>query len=261
VADYFFRAGDFVDAEKNFQLFFQNFPTNDLVYQARMMAGRAAMGRLGYSDAKRYFTSLTSDTNCPPDLDAQALFAYGCALMQGGATDTNSPSANFELATNVFVRICQLYPTNELGALAWGEIGDCALQLAAYDAATNAYAQVIASPFANISARSQAQIGWGLVLEKRAAQAEGGDQTALLQLALQNYLDVLYGKNLHDGETPDSFWVKKAGLQAASVAETLGEWPQAVAVYQRLEELLPPLRESLENKITAARGHLPPMKN
>ena len=154
-----------------------------------------------------------------------------------------------------------MYPTNELGALAWGEIGDCALQLAAYDPATNAYAQVIASPFANISARSQAQIGFGLVLEKRAAQVEGGDQTALLQLALQNYLDVLYGKNLHDGEMPDSFWVKKAGLQAAGVAEASGEWAQAVAVYRRLEELLPPLRESLENKITAAREHLPPAKN
>jgi TolA-binding protein len=261
VADHFFRAGDFVNAEKNFQLFFQNFPTNDLVYQARMMAGRAAMGRLGYTDAIRYFTSLTSDTNCPPDLDAKALFAYGSALMQGGATDTNSPSANFELATNVFGRICQLYPTNELGALAWGEIGDCALQLAAYDAATNAYAQVITSPFANISARSQAQIGFGLVLEKHAAQVEGGDQIALLQLALQNYLDVLYGKNLHDDEIPDSFWVKKAGLQAAGVAEALGEWPQAVAVYQRLEDLLPPLRTLLENKIAAAQGHLPPVKN
>jgi TolA-binding protein len=261
VADHFFRAGDFVDAEKNYQLFFQNFPTNDLVYQARMMAGHAAMGRLGYTDAIRYFTSLTSDTNCPSDLVAQALFAYGSALMQGGATDTNSPLANFELATNVFSRICQLYPTNELGVLAWGEIGDCALQLAAYDPATNAYAQVIASPFANISARSQAQVGLGIALEKRAAQVEGGDQTALLQLALQNYLDVLYGKNLHDGEMPDSFWVKKAGLQAAGVAETLGEWAQAMAVYQRLEDLLPPLRVSLGKKIAAAQGHLPPMKN
>jgi hypothetical protein len=90
---------------------------------------------------------------------------------------------------------------------------------------------------------------------------DGSDQTALLQLALQNYLDVLYGKNLRDGEIPDSFWLKKAGLQAAGVAETLGEWPQAVAVYQRLEDLLPPLRESLENKIAAAQGHLPPKKN
>ncbi len=262
VADYFFRTNDFVDAEKNFQLFFQNFPTNDLVYQARMMAGRAAMGRLGYSDAIHYFTNLTSDANCPSNLNAKALFAYGSALMmQGGVTETNNPSANFELATNVFGRICQLYPTNELGALAWGEIGDCALQLAAYDAATNAYAQVIASPFANISARSQAQIGLGIALEKKAALAAGDDQKALLEFALNNYVDVLHETNLRDDETADLFWVKKAGLQAAALAEALGEWEQAANIYGRLEKKLPQLSELLENKIAAAQGHLSPKKN
>jgi TolA-binding protein len=255
VADHFFRAGDFVNAEKNYQLFFQNFPTNDLVYQARMMAGRAAMGRLGYSDAIRYFTSLTSDTNCPSPLDAQALFAYGSALMQGGGTDTNSPSANYERAASVFSRICQLYPTNELGALAWGEIGDCNLQLAAYDAATNAYAQVIASPFANISARSQAQIGLGITLEKKAAQATGTNQTALLQLALDNYLavfDTRFGEH-------DPFWVKKAGLQALALLE----WPALSGAgdpgkfIDDLETVFPQAREDLEKR----RAALPPEKN
>jgi TolA-binding protein len=261
VADHFFRTGDFVDAEKNFQLFFQNFPTNDLVYQARMMAGRAAMGRLSFRDAIRYFTNLTSDANCPSDLDAKALFAYGSALMQGGAADTNSPSANFERAASVFGRICQLYPTNELGALAWGEIGDCDLQLAAYDAATNAYAQVIASPFANVSARSQAQIGLGIALEKKAALAAGNDQRTLLELALNNYVDVLHETNLRDDETADLFWVKKAGLQAAALAEALGEWEQAANIYGRLEKKMPQLSELLEGKIIAAQGHFPPKKN
>ena len=111
------------------------------------------------------------------------------------------------------------------------------------------------------AARSQAQVGIGLVFEKRAAQATGQDQTALLQLALQNYLDVLYGKNLRDGEPAGSFWVKRAGLQAANVAETLGEWPQAVNVYRRMEELLPPLRDLLEKKIANAQEHFAPGKN
>jgi TolA-binding protein len=255
VADHFFNAGDFVDAEKNYQLFFQNFPTNHLAYQARMMAGRAAMGRLGYSDAIRYFTSLTSDTNCPSPLDAQALFAYGSALMQGGATDTNSPSANYERAASVFSRICQLYPTNELGALAWGEIGDCDLQLAAYDAATNAYAQVIASPFANISARSQAQIGLGLALEKKAALAPGNNQTALLQLALDNYLavfDTRFGEH-------DPFWVKKAGLQALALMElpVLSGAGDPGKFIDDLETVFPQAREELEKR----RAALPPGKN
>ena len=261
VADYFYGAGDFVDAEKNYQLFYQSWPTNKLVYQARMMAGRAAVGRLGYSDAIGYFMGLVGDTNCPPDLNALARFACGGALMQMNSSDTNNPLANFQLATNVFAQIVQMYPTNELSALAWGEIGDCDLQLANYDSATNAYAQAVHSPFAKIAVRSQAQIGWGIALEKEAALMTGNDQTHLLQLALNHYLDVLYGKNLRDGETPDAFWTKKAGLQAAALAETLGEWTQAVNVYQRLEGLLPQLKDSLERKIRAAQENFPPPKN
>jgi TolA-binding protein len=268
LGDHFYRAGDFVNAERNYKYVFQNWPNSSLAYPARMMAGRAAMGRFGYTDAIDYFTSLTSDTNCPPDLDAQALFAYGGALMQEESSDTNNPLANFEKAIQVFKVIGQTYPQSEQAALAWGEIGDCDLQLAGqpqgahfYDDATNAYAQVINSPLADAAARSQAQMGIGLVLEKRAAQAGGQDQTALLQQALQNYLDVLYGKKLRDGEPADSFWVKKAGLQAASVAETLGEWPQAVSVYRRLEELLPPLHDLLEKKIENAQEHIAPDQN
>jgi TolA-binding protein len=273
VGDYFFRQGAtnnsyFVDAERNYQLLFQKWPASSLAYPARMMAGRAAMGRLGYSDAIQYFMSLTSDTNCPPDLDAQALFAYGSALMHMESTDTNNPLANFKLAIQVFEAIGQSYPQSEQAALAWGEVGDCYLQLAGqpqgarfYDDATNAYAQVINAPPASAGARSQAQMGIGLVLEKRAAQATGPDQTALLQQALQDYLDVLYGNNLRDGEAADPFWVKKAGLQAASVAETLGEWPQAVNVYRRLEELLPQLHDMLEKKIGNAREHITAPQN
>jgi TolA-binding protein len=266
VGDHFYRAGDFVNAEKNYQLLFQDWPKSSLAYPARMMAGRAAMGRLGYSDAIQYFISLTSDTNCPPDLDAQALFAYGGALMHVESTDTNNPLANFAQAIQVFKAIGQTYAGTDqswLVPLAWGEIGDCYLQLAGqpqgthfYSDATNAYAQVVNSPSADATGRSQAQMGIGLALEKLAAQATGQDQTTLWRQALQNYLDVLYGKNLRDGEPADPFWVKKAGLQAASVAETLGEWPQAVNVYRRLEELLPQLHDLLEKKIGNAQEHI-----
>jgi TolA-binding protein len=266
VADYYFHASEpdhFVNAERNYKFIFQNtnWQSSPLIFPAQMMAGRAAVGRLGYSDAIGYFTGLVGDTNCPPDLNAQARFAWGATLMQMNSADTNSPLANFQLATNVFAQIVQIYPTNELSALAWGEIGDCDLQLTNFDAATNAYAQVVNSPFAKIAARSQAQIGWGITLEKKAALMNGGDQTNSLQLALNNYLDVLYGKNLRDGETPNAFWTEKAGLQAAALAETLGEWPQAMNIYQRLEELLPQLKDSLEKKITATQEHFPPPKN
>ncbi|HTV75428.1 MAG TPA: hypothetical protein VMD57_00400, partial [Candidatus Baltobacteraceae bacterium] len=199
--------------------------------------------------------NLTADTNCPADVNAQALFAWGDTLMQMGSTDTNNPLANFSTATNVF---SQIDPADELSLPAQIEIGKCDLQLGNYDAATNAYAQVFNSPNAGISARSEAQIGFGIALEKMAAQATGTNQAALLQFALQNYSDVLYGNNLRNGEQADSFWMEKAGLQAAGLAETLGEWPLAVKIYQRLEGLLPQLKDPLEKKIAAAQTHLPP---
>ena len=270
IGDYYFGTGtNYVDAEKNYELLFQNWPdSTNLAYAACMMAGRAALARQGYSDAIGYFTKLTSDTNCPPDVVVQALFAYGGALMLLPSDDTSYPLANFEKAIQVFKAINQTYPQSEQAALAWGEIGDCDLQLAGqpqgarfYDDATNAYAQVINSPLAKATARSQAQWGIGLVFEKRAAQTTGQAQTLLLQRALENYLDVLYGNNLHDDEPADSFWVKKAGLQAAGVAETLGEWTQAVNVYRRLEELLPPLHDLIEKKIGNAQGHIAPDQN
>jgi tetratricopeptide (TPR) repeat protein len=196
------------------------------------------------------------------DLRVRAAFAHGDALMQMNSTVTNDPLHNFSAATNVFAPIIQLNPTNEAAARAWLEIGKCELQLANYDAATNAYAQVLdTNVLANISLRSQAQIGAGIVLEKKAALASGDAQKELLELALDNYVDVLHEENLRDGETADLFWVKKAGLQAAELTETLGRWETAVDIYGRLEILMPQLSGSLDKKIAAANAHLPPKNN
>jgi len=260
VAGHFFNAGDYPKAEKNYKFIFQNFATNDLAYPAQMMAGRAAAARQDYPGAINYFSKLEVDTNCPMELRVQAAFAHGNALMQMDSTDTNNPLANFQTATRVFSQICQLYPTNEPGARAWIKIGDCELQLTNYDAATNAYAQVLDTNVqANISLRSQAQIGIGIALGKKADLAAGDDQTALFRLALENYLEVFdtwTGKNLRDGETADPFWVKEAGLQALPLIETLGAANPDKFIDQ-MEQLLPQLKDSLEK----SRAALPPPKN
>jgi len=266
VADHFFRLGgtNYMEAERNYKILYQNtnwqtlaFVGTNLAYQARLMAGRAAMGLSSYSDAIEHFTSMTSDTNCPPDLNAQALFAYGSALMLQDSPDpTNHPLANFQLAINVFNQLCQLYPTNESGVLAWSEIGDCDLQLTNYDGATNAYAHVFNSPYANLSARCRVRISFGLALEKKAALASGNDSDRLLQAALDQYLDVFdssVGTDLRDGEVADPFWVKKAGLQALPLMETLGlaDAERLNAFFDHLERLFPQLKNSLERKRTA----------
>ena len=82
------------------------------------------------------------------------------------------------------------------------------------------------------------------------------EQTALLRLALDNYLRVFNEGHLLKDQKPDLFWTKKAGLDAGRLAEKLQWWPQAISVYQRLKELLPSLSASFENRIRKAQEHL-----
>jgi TolA-binding protein len=252
VAEHFFRAGDFVNAERNYKSVFENWPASGLAYQARMMAGRAAVARLGYSDAIRdYFTKLEADTNCPLDLRVQATFAHGDALMRSDSTETNNPLANFVAATNEFFQVVQLYPTNELGALALFYIGECNVQLGNYDAATNAYAQVFNSPSANISARSQAQIGFGIALEKKAALAAVMNQTNLLKQALDNYCEVINENDYNQGHglSFDELWLKKAYLQAAPLVGILYDADRQKNFYAGMEKALPQLADLIKKKI------------
>ncbi|MGA3265422.1 MAG: tetratricopeptide repeat protein [Verrucomicrobiota bacterium] len=251
VGDHFYRAGDYTDAEKNYEFVFQNFPLSPLSYQAKMMAGQAAMAREDEQGASGYFNDLEVDTNCPMPLRVQATLKDGDALMHMDSSDPNNPLANFLLATNKFGPICQLYPTTEQGARASLFIGDCNLQLTNYGAAIKAYGQVLNTNVqASVALRSQAQIGVGIVLEKMAAVAVAGSQKHLREQALGNYLDVFYERNLRDGEQPDEFWMKKAGLQALALIRTLQESPPADFL-KRLEERFPQLTASLEQQAAA----------
>jgi TolA-binding protein len=272
IGGHFFRLGAmnlsyYADAEKNYEYVYQKWPASDLAYPARMMAGRAAMARGSYQDAIRYFTSLTEDTNCPADFYVQALFAYGSALMLKPPDDTNKPFANFAQAASVFKTICDDYPTSEQAALAQGEIGECLLQQAAqdtndYDLASNAYAQVLAATNASVSARAQARVGLGVVLEKRAALASPASQTALLKQARDAYYEAFraYALQRNEDEETDPFWGKKAGLEAARLDESFQEWPQALAIYRDMIKLWPPLQADLENRIQAILSEHPEIK-
>jgi hypothetical protein len=76
--------------------------------------------------------------------------------------------------------------------------------------------------------------------------------SALLKVALNQYLDVLY-----DAEPP-LFWRRYAGFEAARLAETMADWLAARNVYRQMRDLFPVLRPRLEEKILAAQKHLPP---
>lgn len=254
LADYYFRTAsaagvaNFVAAETNYENIFQNtnaaWHNSRLYYPAQLMAGRAAMARLGFSDACTYFVRLLIDTNCPLDTALPARFAYGAALLQTPSTDTNNPMANYQLATNIFSQVCRLYPTNDPGARAWGEIGNCAAQLGDFTATTNAYLQAVNMDTAETVTRNQAEVGLGIALEKFAAQATGTNQAALLLQARRHYEAVFYD------ESSAPFWQKEAGLRVLQLLPAT-DLPAATNLILHLERLFPQLKPSLAKKLAA----------
>lgn len=263
VADHYFNLGPsaFMDAERQYQLLATVWSNHPLAYEARMMAGRVAMARQAWLDAIGYFTNLTSDLQCPVPLKIQALFAYGDAVRRLPSTDTNTPLANFEEAARIFAKVLDLEPTNAAAARAWGEMGECYLQLAARDpafymAASNAFHQALALPAADLPTRCQAWMGLGLVNERLGARLDEPQRGHLLREAMDRYVDVLYGRPLRPGESPDPFWTRRAGLEAARLAESLQEWRQALRIYERLRELLPPLQPALEKRMERLRERI-----
>jgi TolA-binding protein len=258
VADYYFAREQFHDAESSYQWVYRNtnWAPSLLSYQAQMMAGRAAMASLGYKDAFGYFTNLAGNPSCPLDLRIQASFAAGDACMSRADLDATN---RFQEAVSWFDSIPQFYPTHALAAPALGRLGDCYLQLGDLEKSSNTYQRVISLPQARIAARSQATIGLGLLAERRAKLETGNPlaQNALLNDALGRYQDVFFYENiLRDGEQADPFWVKKAGLEAARVAESLQQWQTAAAIYRKLEEWIPQMRPALEKKILNAQKNL-----
>jgi tetratricopeptide (TPR) repeat protein len=257
VANFYYNANDFLNAEKSFQMLFQNtnWSGNPLAYEARMMAGRAAFARQAYSDAEGYFTNLVNDQSCPAEIVAEAFFAYGDTLTFQAS---NPPRLQkYSEAREAFGRIPQLFPSSPLAPAAWGRVGDCYLQLAVqdpklYEAAAEAYREPMKSPVADIHIRSQAEVGFGKVLEKQAALRQPPDNKPLLVEARDRYLNVFNGTNLRDGEKPSPTWVKEAGFAAARLAEEQQEWQVAANIYQRLTKVLPPIQNAVEKRLLRA---------
>jgi outer membrane protein assembly factor BamD (BamD/ComL family) len=255
VADHYFRLGgtNYLAAEKNYELIFQTPAWRDatnLYYLAQLMAGRSAAARQGFGDANGYYLKLLSDTNCADEIKNQTRFAYAASLMQTPAPDTNNPGLNFQLATNI---LAQMPPTNALGLLALSQMADCCLQQGALAVATNYYQLVAGSPLADVTLRSRAKVGLGIVLEKMAASLPPENARPFQKAALENYRDVFYQNNLRNGEVADEFWLKKAGLQMLPLAVALKDG-EVDKMIDRLEAELPPLKPALEKKRAALKN-------
>lgn len=258
VGNHHFRHEQFDMAEADFQRIAQNtnVPTGLLSHQSLLMAGRSAFRRQGYSAAVSYFTKLINDPSCPPALLPDAYFALADTFIEypeTSATATNSID-KYKEALVALEKIVTSYPTNRVAPMAWGRIGDCYFQRKPtdprfYKSAVDAYTNAMAHALADVGTRSQAEVGLALVLEKQAESASRTERQALLDQALNLYMNVVEGGNLRDQEVADPFWVKKSAVEAARLAKDLQQWNVARNLYARLISLVPAMRPTWEARI------------
>jgi TolA-binding protein len=256
VADHYFRQEKYDQADLNYQQIFQNpnWPRSALAYHARLMAGRSAYFRQGYSDARGYFSDLIADPDCPSALLPEVYFELGNTIMAAQPTPPAPLMSRYREAIVAYHKIPQLFPESPFTPLAWGQIANCHLQLATedpkqFDRAMEAYQQVLQAPQADVVARSNAEFGIAAVHEKRAAALEANARAPLLDEALRRYLYVVEGRHLREHETAHPALVKEAALAAARIAEEQRRWDVAENLYYRLMDLLPPSRGLCEARL------------
>ena len=252
IADHLYRSGDFAAAEGSYQLIFQrtNWPVSRLTFEARLMAGRAAFARQGYKDAKAYFRwliangpSAVTNSLVPPELVARAYFALGDAFLLDPESDDKLTDA-----MNAFVYVIEKFPDSRESLLAQGKLANCHLQRAeldptqavpAYTEAARLYLGILKTPNTDVPTRSQSEVGLALVREKQAIRAAGTDADTLRKEALDRLLSVFHGGNLRPGEAASPFWLNRAGIEAARLAENLGLREQSAALYDALAKTFP----------------------
>jgi TolA-binding protein len=252
VADYYFNQGGYQLAEENYQLLYQKFPNaGDLPYQARLMAGRAALAGQRAVEAAQYFSDLVNITNAPASLVAQGYFALGDTFLQQ-FLDNPTNGTYLNEAIKAISNLTNGAPTNPMAAQAYGRLGDYYMHWAdmqwepkhdpkVYTDAVQMYLTVLNFPATNVdvATRSQAEVALGRVAE----QLGQPDQ------ALAHYCKVLYEL---DPDHFDPFWVEQAGKAAARIYEQQRQWDKAIKVYQRVLKAVPSLRPVLEKAIKTA---------
>jgi TolA-binding protein len=264
VADYFYAQEQWLPAEQHYQRLFQNtnWTGSRFHFPARMMAARSAFFRQGYDDARSYLTNIIQDPKCPADLLPEAWFALGDVFVEQPIVGNTNVVHNFTEAAKVFQRIVNQFPNSRIAPLAMARRGDCHAQLAAhypesFGVALESYRAVIAQkpPAVPVLAHNRAEVGLALLLKRSSETKPPDEKQALLKQALNHLLNVVYGTNLN-GEAPDPFFLKMAGMEAGRVAEALGEDSAALELYRRLIEQAPSMRTFWEGRIASLRQRI-----
>lgn len=217
-----------------------------------MMAGRTAMERQGFDDARNAFTTLIDDDQVRkknPSVQVEASFALGDLTMIELGGSTQNQIEKLTQSTNAFYSIIQANPTNAVAARAWGRIGDCCLRVSGDQPGYQVYAKTayemslaVTGPVP-VNVRSQAHIGLAYALERQAGGQGGGK---MLKESVRNLLAVFYGRHLKAGEKQDPYWRGQSGMIVLRLLEQLGSYDAALKICVEMEEDFGGMRSSLK---------------
>jgi tetratricopeptide (TPR) repeat protein len=263
LADHYFSQGDFAQAER----LCVNLLTNTAWrgspqwHEARLRAAESARRRQSAASAREQFLELLNDRTTPTQLLPQAYLALGETHVQTPEANDATPVEPYRRALEAFTAAAQ-FTNSPVSIAALGRMADCHLQLAtqstnSYAKADELYRRIIASPKADLSTRSKASVGLGVVSEKLAALQPAAAAKPLLEAALNHYLDVVNGTLSRPGEVPDPWWLKEAGREAGRLLESAGRWREASTLYDRLASELPALKATLELRSRQALQRIP----
>lgn len=258
LAGRYFSLGEYARAEEVYVSVVTNAPWHGSAgwHQARLWAAEAARRRLSPS-AREQLVVLLNDRSTPTNLVPSAYFALGELDLEQPPAAGQPAWHSYQQALEAFTAAAQ-YTNSPVAIAALGKMADCHLQLASmstnsYAKAEELYRRVQESASSDVSVRSKAAFGRGVVAEKLAGLATGASSALQLTEALNRYLEVLNGGLLRPGEVPDPWWVKEAGREAGRLLEYEARWNDAAVLYDRLAQEFPAQRASWELKSAEAR--------
>ncbi len=248
IGNHYFNRGNFELAERQFGVLRRDQSSNKetLRHQAILMASRASFRQNKIPQTINYLEALSDEIKeketVSPNFKAEVELSLGDALFEQGRQDTGAQDELIGQARLRFATVSALHEGSRLAAIGYGRYADASYFLKKYPEAIESYERVI-NDFAeaDISIRSQAEVGLGMVYERQAEQ-DSARADNLQKKALEHYLNIVYWKNLRTNELPDPFWLEEAGIKAGLLVEARQDHDTGIKLYQRLAELLPSLR-------------------
>ncbi len=262
VADHHFSLGEFSRAGQACVTILTNTAWKDSEgwHQARLLAAESARRRQSFGSARDQLVELLNDRTTPLTLVPSALFALGETHLELPPVSDAPPLSNFQLALEAFTAAAG-FTNSPVSIAALGKMADCHLQLAtrstnSYGKAAELYQRVLNAPRADLSSRCKAAVGLGLIAEKTAVGLPPAEAAALLNSALNHYLDVVNGALLRPGEAADPWWLKEAARESGRLLESSGRWKEAAALYERMAREFPVQKTAWELRANEVRKRL-----